>query len=454
MDDALKNARSVVEHVATSRDSSLLFPATLETVACLSELGRYQEAERELTGLFRDTIRFGDELYFATAKFLHGKILLGQRANENAILALLAAADLFLQLGEMPHCADAWFQLAKAYLVVGRIGLSHRFAAEAESTFKQQSDDRHYEVSGWIKENLEEIMKSEFDVFICHASRDKERIVLPIVEACKRIGVRCWYDAHEIQWGEDIAARVADGLQKSRFVLVVVSENSSGKGWPIKEIGLAIEFEIQAGDVKVLPLYVGDRETLVREVPILTNKLAIDWNNNPDEIAAAIEQRLGGFTTPESTPPVTSTAYIPKIGGKITDRDRDRFIRDAFSVMADYIAEAGRHLENQQPRISIEIQKPDTEKLRCTAYLDGNRKAQCQVWIDSTFGTAAINFFNGNSIGGEFSAINESIRVIETKSGLLLKGSIGSHFGDAIVDATPTSTAASLWKRFVRQLES
>lgn len=297
-------------------------------------------------------------------------------------------------------------------------------------------------------------LNAEFDVFICHASRDKERIVLPIVEACKSIGVRCWYDAHEIQWGEDIAARVADGLQKSRFVLVVVSENSRDKGWPIKEIGIAIDSEINSGDVRVLPLYVGDRESLIRDVPILANKLAIDWRNNPDEITAAIKQRLDGITTSQSTPTETSAAYIPKIGGKITDRDRDQFIRDAFRVMVDYFAEAGRHLENQQPRISIEIQKPDAEKLRCTAYLDGNRKAQGQIWIDSKFGTAAINFFNGNSIGGEFSAMNESIHVIEAESGLLLKGSIGSHFGDAIENATPTAAAASLWKRYVRQLES
>ena len=55
-------------------------------------------------------------------------------------------------------------------------------------------------------------------------------------------------------------------------MLVVVSENSLGKGWPIKEIGIAIDSEISAGDVKVLPLYVGDRASLTREVPILANK--------------------------------------------------------------------------------------------------------------------------------------------------------------------------------------
>jgi hypothetical protein len=294
----------------------------------------------------------------------------------------------------------------------------------------------------------------EFDVFICHASRDKEPVVLPIVEACKKIGVRCWFDAHEIQWGEDIAARVADGLQKSRFVLVVVSENSRGSGWPIKEIGIAIDSEVNAGNVKVLPLYVGNRASLTREVPILSNKLGIDWNNNPDEIAASLQQRLGRTVTTGATPAEMSTAYIPKIGGKITDRDRDRFIHDTFRVIAEYFAEAARHLENQQPRISVEIQKPDAEKLRCTAYFDGNCKAECQIWIDSTFQSRAINFFNGNSFGGEFGAFNESIRVVENNDRILLKGMMGGHFGDSIENANATEAAATLWKSFIRRFES
>ncbi|MDZ4849721.1 MAG: SAV_2336 N-terminal domain-related protein [Pirellulaceae bacterium] len=451
---ALATVSTVLEYVRAARELSLIFPATIEAVACLSELGRNRDASSELENLFRTTVRFGSELYFATAKLFHGKILLGLRNHEAALPTLLVAADLFMQLDEMPHCADAWFALAKTYLPLEYIDLAKAYSAKAGLAFQRLEDERQFEVSKWIGDNLEEKMNREFDVFICHASSDKERIVLPIVEACTRIGVRCWFDAHEIQWGEDIAARVADGLQKSRFVLVVVSENSRGKGWPIKEIGIAIDSEINAGNVKVLPLYVGDRTSLTREVPILANKLAIDWNNNPDEIAAAIQQRLGGSTTTESTPTETSTAYIPKIGGKITDRDRDRFVRDAFRVVADYFAEAGRHLEKQQPRIVVEVQKPDAEKLRCTAYLDGNRKAQCQIWIDSTFGSRAINFFNGNSFSGEFGAFNESIRVVETDNGLLLNGTMGGHFGDGIENANATEGAATLWKSFIRRVES
>lgn len=449
VDEALKNAMFIAFE-AKSKYPSLLFPATIETVACLRELGRYQEADHELTKLFRETTRFGNELYFAAAKNLHGKTLLAQRATENAIPALLAAADLFLQLGEMSHCADAWFQVAKAYFGVGRLGLSHQFAAEAESIFKQQSDSRRYEVSVWIKEELEE----NFDIFICHVGGDKKTIVFPIVEACRKIGVRCWFDPHESQWGEDIGFRIFEGCRKSGFMLLIVSESWLGVGLPFKEIGVVIDSEINEVGVKVLPLYVGDRASLTREVPILSNKLGIDWNNNPDEIAAALQQRLGGSVTTDSTPAERSAPYIPKIGGKISDRDRDRFVRDAFRVMADYFSEAGRHLENQQPRISIEIQNPDADKLRCIAYLDGTRKAQCQIWIHSTFGAATINFFNGNSNVGEFSAINESIRVIDLGTGLMLKGSIGSHFGGTIENATPTSAADSLWKRFVRQLEA
>jgi len=452
-EEALATVNSIFEYLRNNEDKSLRFPATVEAASCLVELQRYRDAIKRLDELFEAATRFDSELYFATARLLHGKILAGQRDYEAAIVSLQLAADLFLQLDEMVHCADAWFQLAKTYFGMGYNSLSQQSAVKSALTFEKLNSERHVEVSSWMNEYLESNMSNEFDVFICHASADKESVVTPIVDACKKIGIRCWFDAHEIKWGEDIASRIAEGLQKSRFVLVVVSEKSRGRGWPLKEIGIAIDSEVKAGDVKVLPLYVGDREALEREFPILANKLGASWNGKPDDIATAIKQRLDGNVDTESKP-TTSTAYVPKVGGQITDRDRDRFVQDSFRVIAEYFAEAGRHLEKQQPRIVVEVQKPAAEKLRCTAYLDGNRKAQCQIWIDSTFGSRAINFFNGSSFSGEFGAFNESIRVVETDNGLLLNGTMGGHFGDGIENANATEGAATLWKSFIRRVES
>ena len=54
------------------------------------------------------------------------------------------------------------------------------------------------------------------DIFICHASEDKEAIVRPLVESFKQAGISCWYDEAEIKWGDSITQKVNEGLKISR----------------------------------------------------------------------------------------------------------------------------------------------------------------------------------------------------------------------------------------------
>mgnify|MGYP000850269712 CR=1 FL=1 len=46
------------------------------------------------------------------------------------------------------------------------------------------------------------------DVFICHASEDKQDIVNPLVEAFSEAGISCWFDMNEISWGDSITQKV------------------------------------------------------------------------------------------------------------------------------------------------------------------------------------------------------------------------------------------------------
>ncbi|MEZ6032005.1 MAG: toll/interleukin-1 receptor domain-containing protein [Planctomycetaceae bacterium] len=112
----------------------------------------------------------------------------------------------------------------------------------------------------------------QYDVFICHCSIDKEGVVDPLVAACTESGIRCWIDSREIQWGDSIPERISEGLQKSRFVLVVISQNTITRRWQPKEISAALNAENSHGAVRVLPLYVGDRTMLEQQLPLLADK--------------------------------------------------------------------------------------------------------------------------------------------------------------------------------------
>ena len=61
------------------------------------------------------------------------------------------------------------------------------------------------------------------DVFISHASEDKEAFVRPLAEILQQYGVDVWYDEYELKLGDSISASITKGLIECRFDLVVLS---------------------------------------------------------------------------------------------------------------------------------------------------------------------------------------------------------------------------------------
>ena len=63
------------------------------------------------------------------------------------------------------------------------------------------------------------------DIFICHASEDKDSVVRPLYTDLERAGFDIWYDEAEIKWGDSITQKVNWGLVHSRYVIVVLSQS-------------------------------------------------------------------------------------------------------------------------------------------------------------------------------------------------------------------------------------
>lgn len=116
-----------------------------------------------------------------------------------------------------------------------------------------------------------------WDVFISHASEDKESIVEPLVQVLKENGISCWYDDNDIGWGDSLSDSINNGLKKSQYVLVVLSEAFITKGWAKAELNAMLSMEFSNGQKKVLPLIVGDEQTCINELPLLGDKKYIVW---------------------------------------------------------------------------------------------------------------------------------------------------------------------------------
>ncbi len=58
-----------------------------------------------------------------------------------------------------------------------------------------------------------------YDVFISHASEDKDEVVRPLATALQRSGLKVWYDEFELRIGDSLRRKIDQGLAGSRFGL-------------------------------------------------------------------------------------------------------------------------------------------------------------------------------------------------------------------------------------------
>jgi hypothetical protein len=129
----------------------------------------------------------------------------------------------------------------------------------------------------------------EFDLFISHATEDKEGIVRELVAALERREVTVWYDETQLRIGDSLRQKIDAGLGRSRFGLVVVSHAFFAKNWPQYELDGLVSLEM-AGRQRILPVW---HEITKNEVldysPSLADKVALSTATyTVEEIAAEI----------------------------------------------------------------------------------------------------------------------------------------------------------------------
>ena len=65
----------------------------------------------------------------------------------------------------------------------------------------------------------------DFDVFISHASEDKNEVVRPLAEALRQGGLDVWYDEFELKIGDSLRRKIDSGLARSRVGIVGFSKD-------------------------------------------------------------------------------------------------------------------------------------------------------------------------------------------------------------------------------------
>ena len=129
----------------------------------------------------------------------------------------------------------------------------------------------------------------EFDVFVSHASEDKDGIVRPLARALQAEELRVWYDEFELKIGDSLRRKIDMGLARSRFGIVVLSDAFFKKGWTNYELD-GIVTRAVSGDQVILPVWHGvTKQQVIEYSPSLADKVARSTaTHTVEEIAAEI----------------------------------------------------------------------------------------------------------------------------------------------------------------------
>jgi len=171
------------------------------------------------------------------------------------------------------------------------------------------------------------------DVFISHASEDKDAIARPLAEQLQQCGYSVWFDEYELMLGDSLRDRIGNGLRHSQVGVVVLSKNFFAKQWPKWELDGLTERQIAGEPNVILPVWheVGADDVRSYSLP-LGNVVAVRSSDGVEDVAESIirvleTRRAGGApkaalsqalvspaaATPlaEATPPSAGRANVP-----------------------------------------------------------------------------------------------------------------------------------------------
>ena len=133
----------------------------------------------------------------------------------------------------------------------------------------------------------------EYDVFISHASEDKDEVVRPLATALRNKGIKVWYDEFEMKIGDSLRRKIDKGLANSKFGIVVISKSFIKKGWTNYELDGIITKAV-SGEQIILPIWHNiTKKEVIEFSPSLADKLARNTAiNTVDEIADEIAELI------------------------------------------------------------------------------------------------------------------------------------------------------------------
>lgn len=134
----------------------------------------------------------------------------------------------------------------------------------------------------------------EYDVFISHASENKESVARPIADLLKRHGLRVWMDANELGLGDSLREHLDGAIRKSKYGVVILSQDYINKAWTNNELAAFFSLENRNRRV-ILPVrHEISHEKVSRFSPMLADRLSVSTEEGIGKVASKILSVVNG----------------------------------------------------------------------------------------------------------------------------------------------------------------
>src|SRR3954469_11746762 len=185
-----------------------------------------------------------------------------------------------------------------------------------------------------------------WDLFISHATEDKEDVVLPLAGALRAAGLRIWLDRQEVRIGDSLREKIDEGLANSHFGVVIFSPSFLEKGWPKRELDGLFALEEITGRTMILPIWHGvDKRAVARYSPILADRAAGATTDGVPRLAAKIIEAVldPGSGAPSELAPTPRRLLVDLLDRDPSHEEIVRFMEAHSRVVAGALGHGEPH---------------------------------------------------------------------------------------------------------------
>jgi len=207
--------------------------------------------------------------------------------------------------------------------------------------------------------------EKRWDVFISHASEDKDAIANPLAEALEKHGLNVWYDDFTLTLGDSLRRSIDRGIAESRHGIVILSPHFFAKEWTQRELDALAAIEVD-GDKLILPIWHNvSRQDVARFSPTLADRVSVSTSKGINAVVYEILR----IAKPELTLRATSSELRPlnltKDRPRIKNKEQALF-KFTLGHWDDYKAESSliKKLKSAKDPVSQYLRKRFSDEMQ------------------------------------------------------------------------------------------